>query len=179
MLGRCRWFIRLRWVVVATLILLLAANDAWMKYQRSTLPIWVIAGLIALYNLAFAEYVRRRLNFCLIGPAPPIRHRIAVCASAQMVTDITALTALLRYSGGIENPLSFFYIFHMILASILLTRRASYAVATLAIITFASLALGELSGLIAPHYGFLGNVLELPGLYRSPLYVGGYLAKAI
>ena len=49
-----------------------------------------------------------------------------------MALDALALTVLLGFSGGIENPIAFFYIFHVALAGILLSRRLCYALASLA-----------------------------------------------
>jgi len=175
LLGRCRWFIHLRWVAAAVLAGLLLVNEAWLRLQEQTLPLWGVAAAIVLYNLAFSHYMRRRLNFCLIRPAPEIRRRIAGCAAAQMALDLLALTVLLRYSGGVENPLAFFYVFHMILASILLARRTSYLFAVLAVGMFSLVAVSDMAGLV-PHYGFLSGWLESPGLYRSPLFVACHLA---
>ena len=176
LLARCHWLLRVRWGVAATLVGLLVFSDAWLKLQRDTGPVWAVAAAMAAYNLACQAYARRRLDFCLIGEGHGLTRRMASFASAQMVLDILALTALLRYSGGIENPLALFYIFHMALAGTLLSRKASYALASLAVGLLGLVALGEMVGFVRPHYGFLSGVLEPPGLYRQPLFVGGYVA---
>jgi signal transduction histidine kinase len=58
---------------------------------------------------------------------------------------------MLHFSGGIENPLSFVFLFHVILSGILLTKRRTYTVVILTLILYAALALAELSGVVA-HY---------------------------
>jgi len=49
----------------------------------------------------------------------------------QIVTDLIILTAILHYSGGIENPLVLFYFFHMIIASSIFSTLRSYLYAAL------------------------------------------------
>jgi tRNA 2-thiouridine synthesizing protein E len=115
--------------------------------------------------------------------------RAALFASAQIVLDLVILALLLHYAGGIENPLRVFFIFHVIVASILLSRPATYGVATLGFLLLAVVALGELWGLF-PHHsleghwrsegyldgGLVGTQVFLLGV---TLYVGAYLASSI
>ncbi|MHC4566627.1 MAG: sensor histidine kinase [Planctomycetota bacterium] len=85
----------------------------------------------------------------------------------QISADLILLTVLLHFSGGIENPLVFFFIFHMIIASILLSKRESYAQATFAVLLFGLLALLEHEQYIK-HYcltGFVPHCLQEKTLY--------------
>jgi signal transduction histidine kinase len=74
------------------------------------------------------------------------------------------LTYLIYFSGDIENPFIFFYIFHMVIASILLTNRAAYLQATLAIILLGGILLFVYLKII-PHHHLFGAVPE--ELYAS------------
>ncbi|HVN33315.1 MAG TPA: HAMP domain-containing sensor histidine kinase [Thermoanaerobaculaceae bacterium] len=113
----------------------------------------------------------------------------AKLASAQIAVDLTALAALLHFSGGLENPLCFFFVFHAVIASILLSRKATFLFVTLAVGLLAAMGLGELGGLLR-HYPFgglaveggsgntvyvLGRILVLAGT----LYITAYLATTI
>ncbi|RMG29579.1 MAG: PAS domain-containing protein, partial [Methanobacteriota archaeon] len=61
------------------------------------------------------------------------------------------LTLMLHFSGGIENPLSFAYLFHVILSGILLEKQKSYAVVVISALLFTTMGVLELSGVV-PHY---------------------------
>jgi signal transduction histidine kinase len=164
LLVRCRWLLRTRWVFATALAGVLALNE-WLRLQEMTGPIWVVAALIGLYNFGLTAWTRRldsalRLQDAEGGTASG-RGRIETLVFVQMALDALALTLVLRYSGGIENPLAFFYIFHVTLASILLSRRLSYGLASVATGLVTVIAAGEWSGLLRPHYRFLSGLSNL------------------
>jgi len=79
--------------------------------------------------------------------------------------DLLILTVLLHFSGGIENPFVFYFMFHMIIASILLSERESYLQATFAVLVFGFMVLFEYLQII-PHYclrGFVPHCLHRDG----------------
>jgi len=77
---------------------------------------------------------------------------------------------LLHFSGGIENPYIFYFMFHMIIASILLSVRESYLQATFAALLFGLLILLEYLQFI-PHHCLQGFVVRC--LHRDGFYVLG------
>ncbi len=131
LLARCHWLLKARWAFVAALAGALALSDAGLNLQRHTAPLWAVAAFIAVYNAVFTAF-ERRPKFCVIGERRGVGERIAAFVFVQMALDALALTVLLAFSGGIENPVAFFYIFHVALAGILLSRRLCYALASLA-----------------------------------------------
>jgi len=88
----------------------------------------------------------------------------------------------------VESSLLFYFIFHIVIASILLSRRACYFFATLAALAVGALALFEYRGLI-PHVslGFISVPLYQNGLYITSvlvffttcLYIAVYLATSV
>lgn len=92
----------------------------------------------------------------------------ASLASAQISVDLVALATLLHYAGGIENPFRAFFIFHVILSSMLLSRRATLMQAALGWLLMAGVALGESTGLLT-HYPLAG--IYETGAFRSPTFV--------
>ena len=58
---------------------------------------------------------------------------------------------LIHYSGGIENPIYLFYIFHIVISSILFSRYSPFMIATLVVILFSSLVYLEFNEIIN-HY---------------------------
>jgi PAS domain S-box-containing protein len=69
----------------------------------------------------------------------------------QAVSDLVILTGLLNASGGIENPLYVAYVFHVIIAAIVLPRRKSLAITIVAVSLFLGLVVGEATHVL-PHY---------------------------
>jgi signal transduction histidine kinase len=70
----------------------------------------------------------------------------------QMVGDLVVLTILLNLSGGIENPLIFSYVIHVIIASLLFKGREIFQIAWLAIFLFTADVVGEYFGILPHHH---------------------------
>lgn len=134
------WFISLRWIacVVALLLVIITIEVLHYLNDSTFLPLMLLIVLLALTNLIYTFMVKR--GFFL--------NRLK---EIQIVSDLIILTLMLHYSGGIENPLSFVYLFHVILSGILLNKRKCYSVVALSFLLYGSLAVCELSGVI-PHY---------------------------
>jgi signal transduction histidine kinase len=107
----------------------------------------------------------------------------------QVSADLLILTILLHFSGGIENPFVVYFMFHMIIASILLSERESYLQATFAVLIFGLMILFEYLQII-PHYclrGFVTHCLHRDGLYvlgtfvvfTTAMYLAVYMASDI
>jgi len=137
-------------------------------------PLYSIAALLGAYNLVFFIWIKsvdpvslRALDISMSRAKQSLINRIA---NTQIALDLLSLTALIHFSGGIENPFIFYFIFHMIIASILLSRRASFLQATFTIFLFNSVVFLEYAGLL-PHYCLKGFVPYT--LHGSPLYIFG------
>jgi signal transduction histidine kinase len=77
--------------------------------------------------------------------------RAAFFAFVQITLDFLFLAVLLHFSGGVGSPFSVFFVFHIVIASILLSRRATYLQTTVGFLLFASVVLGEYFGLLDHH----------------------------
>jgi signal transduction histidine kinase len=75
---------------------------------------------------------------------------------------------LLHFSGGVENPFIFYFVFHIILASIVLHYRMVYLLATAMILIMGLLVGLEYAGAI-PHVNLEG--FAAPDLYKQETYV--------
>ncbi len=155
-----RYFIRLRWlfVLIATALLLIEA-----RFIGSHRPagLWLTIGFLAALNLLW----RVILGYTLSPPDDLVlgrrfAARLRWHANAQIGFDLLALTLLLRYSGGAENPFAIFYVFHMAIGSLLLPPLQAAAHGALAIALYSGLVLGETGGWIGPHYTFLAQVVS-------------------
>jgi signal transduction histidine kinase len=143
--ARLRWFIQLRWVFGAvTLLTGLALSGLPLVQVRAALVAAVGAGILA-YNWGFWLWERRASR--PDGDADVERAPLA--AGAQIILDLVALTLVLHAAGGIENPFFTFYLFHMVIATLLLSMREVFALAVLAILLFSGLAITEMNGWLA------------------------------
>jgi signal transduction histidine kinase len=77
---------------------------------------------------------------------------------AQIALDLVALTALLYFSGGADNPFAFYFVFHTVIAAMVFPGRGSVVVTSVAFGLYATMAAFEHWGVIPrfPLAGFGG-----------------------
>jgi len=185
LIQRIHYFITFRWVAaVGVAVLALLANNV-LRIGFPTLPVYIIAVGIALYNLIFWFQARGLTP----EDTPDLVERARRFAAVQSVADLLALTVLLHFTGGIDNPLVFYFVFHITVASVLLPHKAAYSLATLAVFLLCSLIGLEYFGII-PHIhleGFVSPDLYLQETYIlailftfvTVLYISAYMATSI
>jgi signal transduction histidine kinase len=150
---RAYWLVRLRWLAATAVVLGTFVCTHLLHLSVREVPLYMIAALLFLYN----GVVLALLNRFTKTPSEQGRRRTKNAIDAQISADLIILTVLLHFSGGPENPIVLFYIFHVMIASILLSVWESYLQATLAVLLFGILLLLESTGLV-PHYCLKGLV---------------------
>ncbi len=164
LIARIDWLIRLRWLAVIGTAL--AIGLAYLQFPDvlALLSLLGVVMSITLYNGLFTLYART----LKLGPLGGGRLRHATqLAYVQSALDLIALAVLVHFAGGAENPLALFFVFHVIIASILLRREISYVMAGLASLLFGAIAGLEFAGTLS-HYHL--PILEVE-LYQEPLYL--------
>lgn len=156
--NKIRWLIRLRWIAVAGVVATLFFVDKVIHIKLPYTALYSITVGLAIYNFIFLLYSKQSISL-------RCRNRFA---NLQISLDLIALSFIIHFSGGVENPFIFYFVFHMIIASILLSLRAAYLQATLAVVLFLVIAAFENIGWLT-HYPLTGVVMS--GLYRNNLYV--------
>ncbi len=134
------WFIRLRWVacIVALAMVLITIPGLHYLESETLRPLMSLIAILALSNLIYTYFLKKDILNDYLG-------------EIQVVVDLFILTLMLAYSGGIENPISFVYLFHIILSGILFSKVKCYSTVGLSFALFSLLALGDLYQII-PHY---------------------------
>jgi len=163
------WLCRLRWFAIVGILLTTLIAKYFLFLQLNYFALLLIAGLLLLSNLTYILFLRAYLRKRDEKRDIIIRNNINI----QILFDLLFLTLLLHFSGGIENPFIIFFIFHMIISSILLSKMWTYIHATTGIILFASLAITESLGIL-PHYSinkFISLLVynDLPYLFSALL----------
>jgi len=147
-------YVNMRWLIVLMIVFATLISSRVFHIGFSTLPVYIICAIIASYNLIFVRQARS----LQAGEVGQVIKRAQTSGNIQIVLDLLMLTALMHFTGGIENPFVFFYLAHTIAASILLPQRRAYALATLAVLAITLLVLLEYYGAI-PHVNLQGFVL--------------------
>jgi len=147
-------FSNMRWVAIAGVILVTLAARYGFNIVFPTLPVYIVCVFMALYNLTLAVQLRA-LNKL---PADEIIPRARRLGYFHILLDMIALTVLLHFTGGMENPFVYLFVFHIVLASIGLNYRTVYLLSTIALIMVAALYGLEAAGII-PHVNLEGFVL--------------------
>ncbi len=215
LMERIGWFIRLRWVAVAGVALFVVAGRQFLPVDFHLPHVLTTVALLALYNGWATLFFRKLIPPTPVPATPPppanapppllagwllprtLRSmgydpeviRVVYFVNVQMLLDLLFLAVLIHFTGGIENPLRVFFLFHVIIAAILLSRRATYLYATVALLHMSVVALGEMLGWL-PHYTLAAHWRQggyadahLAGtqlfLLGTTLYITAYMASSI
>lgn len=162
-----KWLILLRWFAVSGIVLTGFVCSTVFPILGSPIPIYGCAAALLLFNLAF---------FALSGTGLIKPHLSGIVfALVQLLTDLIILTLLLHFAGGITNPFVLFYVFHIIIATIILPRNLSFAVGIAAIVMYGLMIVGELHDTSwFPHYPL--EFSSVSPLARNPVFSLGAFA---
>jgi signal transduction histidine kinase len=169
---RLRVFNNMRWIAILGVIVVTLVARYVLHIGFPTLPVYIICICMVLYNLMLMEQVRnlRKLQADLIIP------RVRRYVYTHIMLDMIALTVLLHFTGGIENPFIFFFVFHIVLASIGLSYRVVYLLSTIAIAMVALMVGLEYADVIT-HVNLEGFVL--PERYQEGSRILAILAALV
>jgi signal transduction histidine kinase len=173
-----------RWTAILGVLIATLVAVYWANIGLQTIPVYIICIFMAAYNLLLllqSQSLERR------GQA--VEKTIRVYGSIHIILDLATLTVLLHYTGGIENPFIFFFVLHMIGASIALERRVVFYLAGVAMFMVISLVGLEYFGII-PHTNLQGfapdtlyretsYILAILVVLASAIFIATYMATAI
>lgn len=117
-----RWLVSLRWPACAAVFGATWLTSSVMPILADPLPLYLIACAMLGYNVLF--YLIQRDASAGDGN---VDRNIFL----QVTFDLTALTLLLYFAGLPRNPFLFYFVFHMIIASMYLRGLAPYFFAAL------------------------------------------------
>jgi signal transduction histidine kinase len=174
------WFIVLRWLAFAGVAVSLAAVRLTRLYDLPFALLFAVTGLLGLLNLSFTAWFRlwKRGNLR--------RRETAGFFHAQVVCDYTLLFFLVYFTGFLENPFCYFFVFHILLTAFIFNSRVVYAYVGALVALVAGAFLAEYLTIV-PHYGLLApsaepylrqNLPRAVGLV-SILLISAYLVTSI
>ena len=157
------WLARMRWIAIGGVFV--TVGIAWrLDVINQALPLYLIAVFMVLYNFEPQLYSKHVSKKRLVSIK---RH-----ACTHILLDLFSLTALIHFSGGVENPFIFYFVFHLVIASIILSKKVSYVLATLNTALLSSVIFLEYFEILPHHH--LNNFLPIT-LWQHPIYVASVL----
>jgi signal transduction histidine kinase len=169
---RLHVFNNMRWVAILGIIIVTVVARYSFGIGFPTLPVYIVCIFMALYNLVLMWQVRGLGSL----PEPLVIPRVRQYTYTHILLDMFALTVILHFTGGIENPFIFFFVFHIVLASIGLNYRMVYLLSTIAVILVVALVGLEYFRVIS-HVNLEGFVLS--SRYRDPSRILAVLAALV
>ena len=129
--SRLAWSIRLRWLAVVGYFFATIGAEVIFKITLPYRQIWIVLISLAFLNLVYQILLWIHKEFSFKAEIITLHIQIAI--------DLICLTLIIHFSGGIENPIYLFYIFHIVISSILFSRYSPFMIATLVVLLFSSL----------------------------------------
>lgn len=185
---RTLWFIQLRYFAILLLICLIVGTELIRKFipnfevNRTALML-TCAGIL-IYNLIFHYLWKIFPNISRIIKVHSLHFSLI-----QICFDLVSLSILVYFTGGVESPLSTFFVFHTIIGSLLLPGAVVILLMTFVILINASISLGELHSIFPHHqisglieHSFYNNEIYLLIYYFTfsiVVYISIYLANSI
>ena len=177
--------VKMRWLAILGIVIASLVASQVFQIGFLTLPVYIVCAFMALYNLVFLLQLQSLKPEATIW----VIQKARTYGNIHIFLDLIALTVLLHFTGGIENPFVFYFVFHIILASIALPYKRVYLLASSAILMVSLLVFLEYSGVI-PHNnleGFAqperytdgGYILAVLASLATILYGSAYMASAI
>ncbi len=206
---RTAWFIKLRWLAAGGVVCAAGIARILGLSDLQVGRILAVAASLLVYNALLyfvAAHLRAKPVERSWGSANSFARllvprtflgfgdegrlaRAAFFAFAQTTVDFLFLAVLLHLSGGVGSPFSVFFVFHVVIASVMLSRRGTYFQTTVGFLLFASVVLGEYFGLLNHHplqglwpadaYRSLSVVVTGLTVLGATLYLASYLCSTV
>ena len=164
-----RVFVTIRWITILGILSATLVASRMFDIGFPTAAVYAVCGVVALCNIGLL-FQARRLEKMPTGLAI---QKARTYGTIHLLLDLAAFTVLLHFTGGIENPFIFYFVLHIIGASIILSYTAVYLLATSVIVVVALLVGLEYSGAI-PHVNLAG--FADPTLHQEGSYILAVLA---
>ncbi len=148
---RMGWSIKLRWLAIAGYFFATLAARYLMEFNINYYYIWLTLAVLLLVNVLYFLIQKFLKGISFVTEL--------FILSVQIVVDLIFLSFLFHFSGGIENPIYLFYLFHVVLSSIVFPKKYPYIFSTIVVVLFALLLFGEYEGLL-PHYSIFNTQLH-------------------
>jgi len=174
--ARIAWSIRFRWLAiagfyVATIVIKYIYNLP-IPYNK----VWYLLDALIVLNIFYFIISKIFKRFLL--------QRELSILFIHAFFDLVSLTAIVHLTGGMENPIYLFYVFHVVISSIVFPRRIPFLIATFVVLLFGSLLYLEFKEIII-HYSIFNidihkndlAVFVTFAVFTTTVYVSTYICR--
>ncbi len=164
------WFVRLRWVFAGVTLGVLATERFLLPTVRRPWPLLAAVLGVAAINVVWtwiSAHLRRQFRAPAEQQAAIREGQLFV--SAQIAVDLLLLTVILALTGGVENPMAVFYLFHVAISGLLLRTWQAAVQSVWAVLLYALMGVLQMTG-FWPYWPFLPH-LGATELHAQPHYV--------
>jgi signal transduction histidine kinase len=159
-----RVFVTVRWITILGIIVATLIASKVLHIGFPTLAAYGTCVFVALCNGVLLFQARSLEKM----PTGLVVQKARTFGAIHLLLDLVAFIVLLHFTGGIENPFVFYFVLHIIGASIMLHYRAVYMLAISKIVAVMLLVGLEYAGAI-PHVNLVG--FANPALYQQGSYI--------
>ncbi len=128
------WFIKLRYLAVASLFAFVVFGQYVLQLQLTEIQVYAISSIaliILIYN-AIIHYMHPKIGIT------KGKFNALHLSLVQMILDLVTLMFLIYYTGTAESPLYMFVIFHLIIGSIILPVYLIRTITIVVILTYST-----------------------------------------
>ncbi len=147
------WLIRLRWLAICFVVLTTIFAEQVLHITVEAKSIYLVNCVLVLFNASYLLFINRIDRIKSINFSKATNFIL----NFQISVDYIILTVFMHFAGGSENPFIIVYLFHMILAGIMLPLRQSFLQTTFALCLVGTLVFLEFYKII-PHFALEGLV---------------------
>lgn len=152
LLYNVNWFISLRWAAAISIFGITFFSTRIFKLGLEEKRLYLLGTLVIIYNIFIFLWLRASQTK-YDGRLQVVFARIS--AHMQIVLDMVTLGFLIHFSGGVESPFLFIFIFHPIFAAVILSAAEAYFYTVVSIAIVGSVSIFEHTRMI-PHYHIAG-----------------------
>lgn len=139
------WLMNLRWVSSLALSIFILVLYLFKLENYPYISLVYVAMVLAIANYLIFLFFKKR--------QPTYLKTEENIVLAQIAIDYLLLTALIHFTGGVDSPFHFFYLFHIIIASVIFERKyPAFIIAGASVIFFSTLVMLEYWQIIG-HFG--------------------------
>lgn len=165
---RLRTLVQIRWIAVIGQLTALAAVEIGFGYSVAMLPIGLVIGAAAVFNL-IASFT-----------SPPSAWLSDRAAALHLAFDVAQLSGLLYLTGGMSNPFAILLLAPVVVSAATLSRASTVALASFAVLCISLLLLWYQplpwadGGLLLPEVYVIGIWVSL---VLAVLFVAAYVSS--
>lgn len=164
--SRNRWFIQLRFIVTASFAVFVLVMGYLFDIKYTDEQLWAYA-FITVFLFAVNVFYSYLENSGFVKNDVVGFNQLHF-AFNQIIIDLLVIAVISYYSGGIESPFYLFFVFHMIIGSLILPGYIVYILSGIVVSYLGTFSFLEYYGLVQ-HHNF-GNLFETP-VYNNYRYI--------